>query len=107
MILNWYRKHDFRRYDFLYVYDGANEFGTQLAQLDGDSIPNPIESTGRDMFLNFLSDDSETRAGFQIQFEAGKLFVLSFDRIWVTIAKEYDFHTQKIRMINQNWSFQL
>ena len=63
------------------MYDGADEFGTQLAQLDGDSIPNPIESTGRDMFLNFLSDDSETRAGFQIQFEAGKSFVLSFSRI--------------------------
>ena len=76
VILSWYWKNDYHRYDFLYVYDGADEFGTQLAQLDGDSIPNPIQSTGRDMFLNFLSDDSETRAGFQIQFEAGKLFEL-------------------------------
>ena len=84
------------------MYDGANEFGTQLAQLDGDSIPNPVESTGRDMFLRFLSDESETRAGFQLQFEAGKLCILSFDRIWITI-----YNRQKIRVINQNWSFQL
>ena len=57
----------------MYVYDGANEFGTQLGQLHGDSIPSPIESTGGDMLLNFQSDNSETRTGFQIQFEAGKL----------------------------------
>ena len=56
------------------MYDGANEFGAQLGQLDGDSIPSPIESTGRDMFLNFQSDDSENKAGFQIQFEAGEWY---------------------------------
>ena len=56
----------------MHVYDGSDVFGTELGKLHGNAIPAAVESTGRDMFLNFLSDYSTTETGFQLTFEAGK-----------------------------------
>lgn len=64
-------------YDFVYVYDGDNRFADEIARLTGspdekDGFPFTVMSTGRDIFIYFLSDDTETTSGFKIQFEAGK-----------------------------------
>ena len=67
------------RYEFLHVYDGDSLFAPELAKLTGNSsslqvqlLLGDVRSTGRDIFINFLSDDTETRPGFIIQFDAGK-----------------------------------
>ena len=62
----------FCRYDFVKVYDGIDELGTQLG--GGDLTGGPpaqITSTGTDIFIRFTTDSSETTAGFRIEFEAG------------------------------------
>ena len=59
-------------YDFLYVYDGTDVFATEIARLTGNSIPADVTSTGRDVFLNFVSDESKNRNGFKLRFDAGK-----------------------------------
>ena len=59
------------RYDFLYIYDGENEFATLIGQFTGLSS-NTVQSTGRHLFINFQSDESETRTGFNLRFDTGK-----------------------------------
>ena len=50
-------------------------FGTELGSLTGDTIPDDIQSTGPDLYINFVSDDSENWDGFIIQYSVGKLIV--------------------------------
>ena len=57
------------RYDFVYVYDGGNSFVTEIAVLTG-TFTEDVTSTGTELFINFLSDDTVTAAGFRIQFDA-------------------------------------
>ena len=57
------------RYDFVYVYDGSDAFGTLVGTLTG-VLPTGLTSTGTDMFITFISDDSETTPGFRIEFAA-------------------------------------
>ena len=74
------------RYDFVRIYDGENEFATELAALTG-ILPSPVESTGNTVFINFQSDDwtmfidgyiedevqdKDPWSGFKIFYEAGK-----------------------------------
>ena len=59
------------RYDFLYIYDGENEFATLIGQFTGLSS-NTVQSTGPQLFINLQSDQSETRTGFNLRFDAGK-----------------------------------
>ena len=59
------------RYDFLYIYDGENEFATLIGQFTGLSS-NTVQSTGRHLFINFQSDESEARTGFNLRFDTGK-----------------------------------
>ena len=59
------------RYDFVYVYDGGSLFDIELAVLTG-IFPDDVISTGTELYINFVSDESETTAGFLIQFDAGK-----------------------------------
>ena len=59
-------------WDHLYVYDGTDVFATEIAKLTGNSIPADVTSTGRDVFLNFVSDESKNRNGFKLRFDAGK-----------------------------------
>ena len=46
-------------------------FANEIARLTG-GFSNDVISTGRDIFITFLSDDTKTKTGFKIQFEAGK-----------------------------------
>ena len=59
------------RYDFVNIYDGENEFATQIASLTG-ILPNPVESSGNTIFINFLSDFDTGETGFRIGYEAGE-----------------------------------
>ena len=59
------------RYDFLYIYDGENEFATLIGQFTGLSS-NSVQSTGEHLFINLQSDGSETRTGFNLTFNTGK-----------------------------------
>ena len=71
------------RWDFLTIYNGETNDAPMLKVLTGsaDSIPSILESTitsnGNAMFLHFLSDGSETRTGFEIQFIAGSYIYIS------------------------------
>ena len=61
-------------YDFLYVHDGTIH-DRHLARLTGN--PNDLKtlttvSTGNSMTLNFVSDSSEGKGGFVLQYEACK-----------------------------------
>ena len=62
-------------YDFLYVKDGATVDDEQLAGLTGnpdDLTTLTTISTGSSMTLNFVSDSSEAKGGFVLQYEACK-----------------------------------
>ena len=59
------------RYDFVNIYDGQDEFAAQLASLTG-ILPNPVESSGNTIFINFLSDFDTGETGFRIGYEAGE-----------------------------------
>ena len=59
------------RYDFVNIYDGQDEFAAQLASLTG-ILPNPVESSGNIIFINFLSDFDTGDTGFRIGYEAGE-----------------------------------
>ncbi|XP_035660155.1 CUB and sushi domain-containing protein 2-like [Branchiostoma floridae] len=55
-------------YDFLTIYDGANDSAPQLQRLTGQQPVSPITSTSNMMFFRFTSDRSETRQGFQFSY---------------------------------------
>lgn len=46
------------------MYDGDSASADQIASLCGNTIPDPILSTGNALFLIFESDGSETASGF-------------------------------------------
>ena len=58
------------------VYDGVDAFAPEIQQLTGNVLPSDIVSTGSDIFINLLSDDTEVKTGFNIQYEAGKNCVI-------------------------------
>jgi len=57
-------------YDSLSVYDGSDDKAERLAELCGTEIPEPITSTGRDMYLYFSTDNSYQQTGFRLTWEA-------------------------------------
>ena len=61
-------------YDFLYVYDGPSLFDNLMESLTGELLPEyQVTSTGPDLFLNLVSDDTETTPGFKVRFDASKI----------------------------------
>ena len=64
----------FVSYDFVTIYDGETVFDTQLERLTGEALaPNfQVTASGSKILVNLESDDSETKQGFEIQFDAGK-----------------------------------
>ena len=59
-------------YDFLKVYDGPSMFDIEIESLTGLHAET-VTSTGPDLFLNFVSDSSETTVGFSCRYDAGKI----------------------------------
>ena len=67
-------------YDSVVIYDGLDKTGQQIGTYCGKSIPDPIESTGRYLFVEFTSDGSVRKAGFKANYAAqekdeGRLFI--------------------------------
>ena len=57
-------------YDELKVYNESSDIGVPMIILSGRSIPSQTIFGGKDMYLDFTSDESGSRKGFQILVEA-------------------------------------
>eukprot|EP01043_Picozoa_sp_COSAG02_P063358 COSAG02_NODE_8958_length_2382_cov_11.174332_1_plen_460_part_10 len=56
-------------FDFVRFYDGDTHVAPQIGSaISGTAIPNPVFSTGQDMFMTFTSDYSRTGSGFSAIF---------------------------------------
>lgn len=64
-------------YDFLRVYDGDSLHDEFTG--DNGMLPKDITSTGESVFLNFVSDDSTAGKGFIIQYDLGKLNIITLN----------------------------
>jgi len=57
-------------YDYLTIYDGADQFATVIASLTGSPGLETYESSGTDMFIVFTSDSSITDDGFELRYKS-------------------------------------
>ncbi|CAM1345488.1 CUB domain-containing protein [Tenacibaculum amylolyticum] len=55
-------------YDFVRVYDGANDSATELGEFSGTSRPAAVTSTGNAMYVKFTSDGSINAAGWSASY---------------------------------------
>lgn len=55
-------------FDSVIVYDGFNYWAPILGSFTGISIPSSVTSTGCEMFIRFVSDDSFTAPGFSANY---------------------------------------
>jgi len=51
-------------YDELFVYDGTNDTGPLLLQWSGGALPSDVTASTGAMYVNFISDFSNTYGGF-------------------------------------------
>jgi len=56
--------------DFVNVYDGRDANADQIAHLTGSEIPGDVTSSGRYMFVQFVSDAQGTGTGFSASYSA-------------------------------------
>eukprot|EP01046_Picozoa_sp_COSAG06_P004706 COSAG06_NODE_201_length_20356_cov_7.834140_3_plen_1046_part_00 len=60
--------------DYLKIYDGPSADAPLLAELSGNTVPPPIVSSGRSVYLHFHSNDNTAAVGFWLSFScAGTL----------------------------------
>eukprot|EP01046_Picozoa_sp_COSAG06_P006698 COSAG06_NODE_318_length_17640_cov_41.730916_2_plen_152_part_00 len=53
----------------LSVYDGASTTaGALLGHFSGNDVPGPVISTGRSLYLQFVSNDNAVAGGFRVRF---------------------------------------
>ncbi|PIK42326.1 putative deleted in malignant brain tumors 1 protein [Apostichopus japonicus] len=52
-------------YDSLKAFDGSSTTAMLIATLCGSTVPDPVYSTANEMYLQFESDGSVTKAGFK------------------------------------------
>ncbi|XP_078576388.1 uncharacterized protein LOC144862022 isoform X1 [Branchiostoma floridae x Branchiostoma japonicum] len=57
-------------YDHVEIYDGLSNDAPLLAKLCGDELPKPIQSTGNRVSVQFKSDVSITKDGFEMRYYA-------------------------------------
>jgi len=57
-------------YDAVTVYDGANDEAPLIGSYCGSEIPSDILASTNHLFIVFLSDASETAAGFRAHYSA-------------------------------------
>ena len=55
-------------YDWVSVYDGADATGSQLMHVSGTNIPDPVTVTAARAFVQFTTDGSVTRGGFDARY---------------------------------------
>lgn len=65
-------QHQECAYDHLEVFDGETEKSPILARLCGSKIPEPLVASGNKMFVQFVSDASVQRRGFQATHSTGQ-----------------------------------
>ena len=58
------------RWDRVEVYNCDSTLCDVLINVCGHSIPPAVVSSGNKAFIRFLSDDSFSRTGFAVEFEA-------------------------------------
>ncbi len=58
--------------DKLYIYDGEDNTAPLLAELGGNTIPEDIESTGNKVFVEFITDGSNTAPGFYLNYKTNR-----------------------------------
>ncbi|CAH1246219.1 LRP1 [Branchiostoma lanceolatum] len=58
------------RYDYLEIYDGLSSSAPLLAKLCDDELPKPIQSTGNRVLVQFTSDGSVRKDGFEMRYYA-------------------------------------
>lgn len=56
--------------DGVIVYDGSNNSSSILGQFSGTNIPSPITSTGGNMYIEFLSDQSTRASGWNANYNS-------------------------------------
>eukprot|EP01045_Picozoa_sp_COSAG04_P027997 COSAG04_NODE_4233_length_2219_cov_1.227830_2_plen_481_part_01 len=54
--------------DLLRVYDGRSSAAPLIGELSGKSVPAPITSTGRSVFVLFTTNDNTAAIGFTVSF---------------------------------------
>ena len=55
-------------YDFVEIFDGADENAAKLGQFCGSDIPAPLNSTTNKLFLRFKTDASGQKKGFRASY---------------------------------------
>ena len=68
--------HDQCVYDYLEVRDGPLKSSPLIGNYCGYKIPEDIKSTGRHLYVKFVSDGSVQKAGFSATFVKGGLLLL-------------------------------
>ena len=56
-------------FDFVIVYDGADDTAPVLGSYSGTSLPNQVSSSASDMFIVFVSDESIVEGGFTASYQ--------------------------------------
>ena len=56
-------------FDFVRVFDGETTEDTTLGRFHGDSLPDPVQGSAPHMLVQFTTDGSVTRSGFEASYE--------------------------------------
>ena len=93
-------------YDFLYIYDGTNEFAPLIGRYNTQS-PGTITSTGGSLFVEFRSDCATNLAGWQASWTsvipyASAGFLISDTSICE--GESIQFTNTSINAISYNWT---
>ena len=57
-------------YDSVSMFDGSSAYSSLLSRSCGSSLPSPVYSSGRYMFMQFKSDESRSGKGFVAYYRA-------------------------------------
>ena len=60
------------RFDFIEVFDGPWPNSTLLGRFCGADLPAPVNSTFNSLLVKFVTDDSEQRTGFRINYTTSR-----------------------------------
>lgn len=60
------------RFDFLNVYDGAEDSAVRIGRFHGTTVPAAVTGSGADLLLEFTSDASVSSDGFRASFSCGE-----------------------------------
>jgi len=77
-------------HDYVKVYDGEDADGTPRTTLCGSTIPLPITSFGSRLTVQFVSDASIERSGFQASYTESASGALRCGAIFLTSLMSYE-----------------